>query len=169
MADSDRIMNLPRVFYSGRFRYRKAGVLFAALLAVAFGTAPLVVCFRRFSEIVWSWKAIGAACFVGAICALLLFAGIKLFLKWLTGTSLALEVTTEGVRYGNARHAWPDIRWIGGTTNRGRVQLRLKVNGLARPDIQLLVDEPLTVDRYDALMQELGFALRETHPHVAVG
>jgi hypothetical protein len=31
------------------------------------------------------------------------------------------------------------------------------------------VDEPVTVDRYDALMQELSAALREKHPHVAVG
>jgi hypothetical protein len=163
-------MNSPGIFFAGHYRYRTAGVLLGALLAAGFGGAALgyVILVGR-KQPSWSWGAVGAAGFVGGIGAVLLFTGLRLFLLWIAGKVLELEISTEGVRYGAASHPWSEIRWIGGSTEDGRVQLRLKVNGGAAPDLPLLVDQPLTTDRYDALMQDLSRALRETHPHVAVG
>jgi hypothetical protein len=156
------------MFFAGRVRYRKAGVLFGALAALTFGFAPLVVFAPTLRRSEWTGGIAAGVGIIGLVCGLFIFMGCKLLWRWLAGGTLLLEISDEGVRYGRRYFAWEQIRWIGGSSERGRVQLAMKCQGVPR-ELPLFVDEPLTVDRYDALMQELSAALRERYPHVAVG
>ena len=156
------------MFFAGRFRNRKTGVLCGGLLALLLGGTAIVLLAPVLMRETWSWAGLAGLGFVGLLDGLLLFTGLRRLRLWFVGDTLLLEITDLGVRYGGRHYAWEDIQWIGGTSSNGRMQLTLKRKG-AVSEVQLLVDEPLTVDRYDALMQELSVALRETHPHVAVG
>lgn len=156
------------MYFAGRFRYRKAGVLFGALAAWIVGVLPVVLVAPVWKNATWSSFLFFGAFFVCLICALLLYAGFRLLRRWFVGATLLLEITAEGVSYGGRLHAWEDIKWIGGAREQDRVQLSLRRKE-STSELPLPLDDPLTVDRYDALMQELSAALREKHPQVAVG
>jgi hypothetical protein len=156
------------MYFAGRFRYRKATGLTGAILALGLGLVPALLAVPDVLRGQWPWGGAFSAASLGLLCTLLLLSGIKLLRRWFIGATLLLEISDDGVRYGGRDFGWNEVQWIGGRSDQGHVQLILKCKG-AVPELQLLVDEPLTVDRYDALMQELSAALKEKHPQVAVG
>lgn len=119
----------------------------------------------------WSIQAFGAAAFVGGIGSLLCVCGLMVLRRWFNRTSLTLEISTSGIRYGETFHAWSEIHWISGRTDRRGVQLfyQTRQRGLAGCDRPLPVDCNPTADEFDTLLQTLRSALSEQHPDVAFG
>jgi hypothetical protein len=156
------------VFFAGRYRYRKARVLLAGLLALLIGIAVAAWFGADLLRLKRSLGVVFSLLMLGVFCALNLLIGLRLLRRWFIGATLHLEITEAGVSYGGRTFPWPEIKWIGGRLSAGRMQLALKSADNVR-EWPLLVDEPLTVDRYDALVMELSAALRDKAPHVKVG
>jgi hypothetical protein len=165
-------MSATQVFFAGRYRYRRAAVLFGALLALGFGIGGIVAIglIRRSQMAAASGGAKAAAIAVLVIGVLLAVVGLRLLILWFKGRTLILEITDVGVSYGKQRYDWPEVQWLGGRDDGGRRrQLHLKLRQKGTREIPMVIDQPLSVDRCDALMQELSASLQESHPHVAFG
>jgi hypothetical protein len=107
-----------QIFFTRSYTYRKPTVLIAGLLALAFGGFALRYLARAVPHTVWSLKAFGAAVFVGGIGGMLALCGLLLLRRWWRRTSLRLEISAAGIRYGNLFHSWDMIHWLSGHPDR---------------------------------------------------
>lgn len=161
----------PRIFFAGRYSYRKPGALVAGVVASLFGGYALRYLVLSIPHTTWSIKAYGAAAFVGGIGSLLLVCGLVVLRRWFTQTSLILEISSAGVRYGQTFHPWSEIHWIGGHRDRSDVRLfyQTRQRGLAGCDRPLPVDCNPTVEEFASLLEMLRGALSEEYPNVEFG
>jgi hypothetical protein len=160
-----------RIFFAGRYSYRKPGALIVGAVAIAFGGYALRYLFLAIPHTTWSLKAYGAAAFVGGIGGMLALCGVVVLRRWFAGTTLMLEISTAGVRYGKTFHSWNEIRWLSGHTDRTGVRLfyQTRGRGLAGFDRPLPVDTNPTLKEFHDLLQALTNALSKDHPDVAIG
>ena len=161
----------PRIFFAGRYSYRKPGALVAGVVAVLFGGYALRYLVLSIPHTTWSIKAYGAAAFIAGIGSLLLLCGLIVLGRWFTQTSLTLEISAAGVRYGETFHSWSEIHWISGHTDRKGVCLfyQTQQRGLAGCDRPLPVDSNPTVEQFHSLLETLKSALSEEYPNVEFG
>lgn len=161
----------PRIFFAGRYSYRKSGALVAGVVASLFGLYALRYLVLSIPHTTWSFKAYGAAAFVAGIGSLLLVCGLFVLRRWFTRTSLTLEISTAGVRYGKTFHSWSEIHWISGHKDRRGVQLfyQTRQRGLAGCDRPLPVDDNPTTEEFHSLLETLRGALSEEYPNVEFG
>ena len=160
-----------QIFFAGRYSYRKPSVLIAGLLATAFGGFALRYLLLAVPHTVWSLKAYGTAAFVGGIGGMLAVCGLILLRRWFARTSLALEISAAGIRYGKTFHSWDMIRWLSGHSDRKGVRLfyQARGRGLAGFDRPLPVDRNPTAEEYDDLLHALSSAISKKHPDVVFG
>ena len=161
----------PRIFFAGRYSYRKPGTLIGGAVAITFGSYALRYLLLTIPHTTWSLKAYAAATFVGGIGGMLALCGVILLRRWFAGTTLILEISNAGIRYGKTFHSWNEIHWLTAHTDRGGVQLfyQTRGRGLAGFDRPLPVDSNLTQEEFHDLLQALTTALSKDHPDVAFG
>jgi hypothetical protein len=161
----------PCIFFAGRYSYRKPGAFVAGVLAALGGGYVLRYLVLSIPHTTWSIKAYGAAAFVGGIGGLLFVCGLIVLRRWFAQTSLTLEISAAGVRYGETFHSWSEIHWISGHTDRKGVQLfyQTRQRGLAGCDRPLPVDSNPTVEEFHSLLETLRGALSEKYPNVEFG
>jgi hypothetical protein len=160
-----------QIFFTGRYTYRKPHVLVAGILSLSIGAFVLRYLVLASPKTVWSIKAFGAMALVGGIGGVLAVCGL-LFLKlWFARTSMLLEISTTGIRYGNVFHSWDAIHWLSGHSERKRVWLFYQTmgRGLAGFDRALPVDQNPTAEEYANLMITLRNAISAKHPNVIFG
>ncbi len=160
-----------QVFFAGTYTYRKPQILLGGCLFLAFGIIPLRYLVLGIGHTAWSLKALGAAIFIGGIGLVLALGGLFLLKRWLTRTSISLEISAAGIRYGKVFHSWDAIRWVSGRSERRGVQLfyQTQGRGLAGYDRPLPIDQNPTIEEYGGLMQSLSKAIQEKYPDVGFG
>lgn len=160
-----------RIFFSGRYSYRKPSVLFASVVASLFGGFALRDLFMSIPHSTWSISTCAAVAFIGGIGSLLLVCGLFLLRQWFVQKDRLLEISTTGITYGETSHSWREIHWISGHRVQGGVHLfyQTRQRGLAGCDRPIPLDRNPTVEEYYNLLETLSSQLSEEHPHVEFG
>lgn len=160
-----------QIFFTGRYTYRKPSALLGGLLFLAFSGFGLRHLFFAIPQTTWSLKTYAGAAFVGGISGMLAAGGLFLLARWFARTTLSLEISTVGIRYGKAFHSWDRIHGFAGHRDRKKVQLFYQTRdpGLKGMDRPLPVDQNPTPEEYDQLMHTLSDAISPEHPNVIFG
>jgi len=158
----------PRIFFTGRFTYRKPQALFGASVGLLFGGAMLLYLIFSLRYLTLSWNPVLPVLFILGIGGLLIGTGVLLLKNWCTRTSMALEISEAGIKYGKNLDQWDSIQRLGASPAGARVHLFYQLRGqrFSSHDHMLIIDESPTVQQYDNLIESLRDALHEKHPHV---
>jgi hypothetical protein len=161
----------PRIFLAGHYSYRKPAALIAGFVAILFGTYAILYLFFSIHHTTWSVKPYAAVTFVGGIGSALLLCGFILLRRWILKTSLTLEISNLGVRYGETFHSWSEIHWISGRADRKRMVLfyQTRERGLAGYDRPLPLDCNPTAEEFHHLLETLDMKLSKEYPNVQFG
>ena len=135
-----------QIFFAGRYTYRKPSALIGGLLFLAFGGFGLWHLFLAIPHTTWSLKTYAAAAFVGGISGMLAAGGLFLLARWFARTTLSLEISAAGIRYGKAFHSWDKIHGFAGRRDRKKVQLFTKP-GIAASKAWIALSPSTTIPR----------------------
>jgi len=155
----------------GTYNYRRLHVLIGAGVALAFGGFALRYVVSGLYHTAWSLGDLCSALFVVSIGAVLVVCCLVLLRRWFCRSSMVLEISDAGIRYGKTFQPWTAIRWVCGKSKRGGIQLFYQTNerGMAGCDRPLPIGQGLTPSDYDGLMRSLDESVRVQYPHVTFG
>ncbi len=159
-------MPVSKPFYCGTYSYRKLPVLVVSIVLILVWLAATIRVLGRAEKMMHSKEAF---CIELALLSSLAFfgwIGFRMLHYYFTSKVLELQISSEGVSLGDKFYPWEEIRDL---ELRGEAcgHLVLHRRGFLALDRHLMTDEPMSLARYEVLMERLEQHVAPGHEHLS--
>ena len=159
----------PGVIFTGFWRYKPVHGALGALLLGAAGILMAQLLLIFFQDDVITPEKIRLAVVLGLLSLGMFYFGSKLLFSLITGFSIRLTVSEEGVRYGGRYLPWPRVQWIDARLRGANPQVVLQLRGGLWKTRWLVIDDGLAEEQWERLSGALCKRVQPRFPHLRVG
>lgn len=151
------------------WRYKPAHGGVGALLLCAACLLMVRLMLLMFQDDVIKPEKVHEAIAVGVAAFVMFYFGSTLLFSLITGFTLRLSISEDGVRYGSQFYSWDRVQWIDARFRRGNLQVHVTMrSGLFRKK-WLIVDDGLSDEQWKRIEGELITRVRLHYPHLMIG
>lgn len=159
----------PGVIFTGFWRYKPAHGALGALLLGAAGILMAQLLLIFFQDDVITPEKVRMAVVLGVLALGMFYFGSKLLFSLITGFSIRLTVSEEGVRYGERYLPWPRVKWIDARLRGANPQVVLQLRSGLWKTRWLVIDDGLAEEQWEQLSGALCKRVQPRFPHLRVG
>lgn len=153
----------PGEIHTGYHTTKPSQGVLGFMMSCLAGVIIFWVLLRLFKEDEISKQILQIATGLSLLGCLLFYLGTTWFLSFITGYSCKLSVSDNGIRYGAAYFAWPQVREIGARMKRGCFQVHLVLNRGWFAHHWLLTDDGMSLEMAEDLMLALKQQIAPQH------
>jgi hypothetical protein len=157
------------VIFSGFWRYKPSHGGLGAVLLCAAGILMARLLLIFFQDDVIPPEKVQQAVVLGIAAFAMFYFGSMLLFSLITGYSVRLTVSDEGVRYGTKYVPWSRIEWIDARLRGVNLQVVLRRRSGLWKTRWLAIDEGLSEEQWTRLLKALCERVLPRFPHVRAG
>lgn len=162
---NEQAKNHSKIYFEGKYSYRKPAVLILGIIALLVGLGAFLSCFfEEPNDSDW-WGKITLTFTVSTVMLVCGFVSLK---HWKTNYTATYKITDQGIQFASKFYTWDKIKWVSVQNKAGKLYLFFQTKGFSF-DYVLAIENPLELIEYDNILVELDDEVGKEYPNVHFG